>query len=286
MGSARGSNEAVTCEACLDAIIVPINHKASPAQQVSCRSTCYKHLLIRPADPDRQWSQSSHKFTHQMAAEPTVFQVFNETPGSRKTKYDYTSVQTLYDPGKAQSDHGRREQKSRAKTEANYNYKPTALRTWFLLFVVAFLLGCVAAAEYALRKEPSTSEVYKNTTSSLSNRDSPSVAPKGWLGAAWGNNLAPDGKPRAQGLPRMDRGDFGLVERVPGSNAFMPTGLTTRTSRVMPMSQTKEIPTSRTITTERTVLVTITPPAETSKDRKPTSTGKTEGRHRDLGNVC
>lgn len=60
----------------------------------------------------------------------------------------------------------------------------------------------------------------------------------------------------------------------------MPTGLTTRTviSRVVASSQTKEIPTSRTITTEKTVLVTITPPTpETSTDREPTSTtGKTE----------
>lgn len=235
----------------------------------------------------------------QMAAGPTVFlEDCQVKPWRRETsKYDYVSVQTHYDPGQSQRNElEETKDDGRARAEASYNYKPTALRTWFLLFVTAFLLGCVAVAEYALRNEPSALQVYKNETSGLSNRDLPMVPAKVWLGAALGNNLGPDGMPRAKGLPRMERGDIRvgpdhLVERVPGSTAFMPTGLTTRTaisSRVLAISRTKEISTSRTLTTEKTVLVTITPPAETSKDLAPTSTGKT-GRgclNQKLKNIC
>lgn len=216
-----------------------------------------------------------------MATESIAFQQeYEETPGKQKTKYDYTSVQTQYDPGYTEAgfEHPKRNQETKAGVK--YNYKPTALRPWFLIFAAVFLLGCVVVAEYALRNEPSASQLYENTT--LSRRNSLAVPAKGWLGAAWGNNLAPDGLPRARGMARMDRGDLRVVERVPASSMFAPSGLTTvRTVRLpgssAQQSQTKEISTSVTVTTERVVLVTITPPADTSNiEESRTTTGKVQ----------
>lgn len=216
-----------------------------------------------------------------MATESMVFQQeYEETRGTDRKNYDYTSVQTQYDPGYIHEEAGFQHTKrneNNSKDGAKYDYKPTALRLWFLLLAAAFLLGCIAAAEYALRTEPSASQVYQNTT--FSRRGGPAVPAKGWLGAAWGNNLAPDGMPRARGMARMDRVDLRVVERVPGSTNYMPSGLTTvrvtRAPVTSRQSQTKEISTSVTVTTERVVSVTVTLPAATSNVGEPgTTTGK------------
>lgn len=192
--------------------------------------------------------------------------------------YDYTSVPTCYDPGQVLDEPIKLDGAKRLKAEATYNYKPTALRIWFLLLATTFLLVCIAVTEYVLETKPASSEVYRNRTSDLAGRDDLHVPSKGWIGGPWGSNLGPDGKPRARGLPLMDRGDDAdkrLFQRVPGSSNFMPSGITTRTAWQGPSSQTREIPTSKTITTERPILVTITLPAETPQDTvKPTPAGK------------
>lgn len=228
-----------------------------------------------------------------MATESIAFQQeYEETPGKRKTKYDYTSVQTQYDPGYTEAGFEHPKRNTESKAGVKYNYKPTALRPWFLLLAAAFLLGCVVVAEYALRNEPSVSEIYQNTT--LSRRKGSTVPAKGWLGAAWGNNLAPDGMPRARGMARMDRGDLRVVERVPGSTNFMPSGLTwttVKTARIpgnsAQQSQTKEVSTSITVTTERVVSVTITPPADTSniEESRTTTTGKVHPPSREITDI-
>lgn len=192
--------------------------------------------------------------------------VSQDTPDCRKTKSNYyVTVETCYDPGQLQGEVENFARKDEAKIEAKYNYRPTALRVWFLLFVTAFLLGCVVIVEYALRNEPSGSQVYKNATVSK-RHNGLNVPAKGWLGPGVGNNLAPDGMPRPRGMPRLDREGphAGLVERVPFSGAYMPSGLTTRTAVASnkPHSQTTQVFTLETFTTESIVQVTITPTIE------------------------
>lgn len=210
----------------------------------------------------------------------------NITQG-RTLKYDYSSVVgTEYDPGRVHlTSHESPPQplqpiEGKGPSRPTYNYKPTALRTWFLLLVAAFLLACIGVTEYAIRTEPSAAQLDKNATLARRGDSAANSQPtKGWVGGPWGNNLAPNGVPR--GMPRLSYDRPELVERIPSASAFMPSGVVVSTVRSaaptaapvpVPAPVTSRVPTqvhtSKTITTDRVVTLTVPRPAPTTSEEK------------------
>lgn len=203
-------------------------------------------------------------------------------PNCRKRKVDckYVSISADHDPGQIHLQHDYHSKQSPGfKAGPVYNYKPTALRSWFLLSVAAYFLACVAITEYAIRMEPTAAEVYNNTT--LTTRNDIIVSERAQLGPISQNRrLSP------KGMPRLGRDESSfLFERVPSTGAFMPSGQSTLTNQqsARPSSRTTVVSTFDTITTES--LISITVPIPTPTDVKPAPGPNNPGKARLLAQV-
>lgn len=190
------------------------------------------------------------------------------------TSYNYGSIQTNYDPGRIHLQSDCIQQSPTIKSQLTYNYKPTALRSWFLLSVAAFILGCIATTEYAIRTEPSATEVYHNST--LTTRNDIAVRVEEDLGpVSWNGRLSP------RGMPRLDRDEpVFLVRRKPSASNYMPPGLSTRTNQpsFRPSSHTSDVSTLETITSESVVswTVPVTPTTVSADTIETSNTAQSE----------
>lgn len=131
---------------------------------------------------------------------------------------NYAAIQTEYDPRQEYICHDYSPQNFRSEPRPTYNYKPTALRSWFLIGVATFLIACVATTEYAIRSAPSAADVYNNTT--LTARDDHIILVNEGPGPISQNRrLSP------KGMPRMERDETAVLHhRVPSSPGYFSLG--------------------------------------------------------------
>lgn len=196
--------------------------------------------------------------------------IIQHTPNSQEWDWDHfqdrKTANEKYDLVQTQTEWVAPTETKKVQSGPKYNYRPTALRSWFLLLVAAFSLACVALIEYSIRTELSANEVNK-VLSNAKRRDveAPMTA---YQEQSRGNyRLSPKGMPH---FP-YDKPD--LVERVPGSEAFMPSGQSRFTqSPTQVGSHTTEITTSEKIITEKIVTETITPTSTSDPPEKITAT--------------
>lgn len=168
----------------------------------------------------------------------------------------YASIQTQYDPGQMHVQPEYTQQKTIGESTPSYNYKPVALRSWFLIASTAFFLACVAVTEYAIRSQPTSTNVYKNDT--LTARDDIGALPRKYPGP-----ISQDQQISPKGLPRLHRFESPvLYARVPDPSVWASRGpsLVTKHSSGSIRSSfgSTTISSSETITRESVGTVTIT----------------------------
>lgn len=174
----------------------------------------------------------------------------------------YASIQTQYDPGQMHMQPEYTRQHTISKSNTSYNYKPVALRSWFLIVSTAFLLACVAVTEYAIRSQPTATNVYKND--SLATRDATGARPREDPGP-----ISQDQQFSPKGMPRLHRDELPVLHpRVPTPPAWLSNGPSTVTKHpsgsIRSGSRSITISSSETIIGESVGTVTVTEKASTS----------------------
>lgn len=169
----------------------------------------------------------------------------------------YAPLQTHYDPGQMhlQPEYTRQDKLNRSN--ASYNYRPVAIKTWFLIASAAFFAACVAVTEYAIRSEPTATNVYENDT--LTARDDMSSLVPGPISQS--RRLSP------KGMPQIDREEtLVLYARAPDPTAYLSLGpsIISNYQSMRPSSRSTTLFSSETITTESVVKLTVTESASAS----------------------
>lgn len=157
----------------------------------------------------------------------------------------YASIQTQYDPGQMHVQPEYTRQNTIGEWNPSYNYKPVALRIWFLIASAAFFLACVAVTEYAIQSQPTANNVYKNDT--LTARDDIGALPREDPGP-----ISQDQQFSPKGMPRLDRYESPVLRpRVPSPSAWASNGPSTITKH--PSGSTRSSARSTTISSFETV---------------------------------
>lgn len=192
-------------------------------------------------------SEAVHSFPNDQTLEP-----------SRQ----YGSIQTQYDAGQTQLQPEYTRQNRTDKSNASYNYKPLALRSWFLILSAAFFLACLAVIEYAIRSQPTATNVYKNDT--LTARDDIDALPRADLGP-----VSQDQQFSPKGMPIIHLHDSPVIEpRVPSPSAWASHGMSRVTNHfsgsIRSSIRSTTVYSSEIITTDSVVTVTTTEEVSTS----------------------
>lgn len=201
-----------------------------------------------------------------MASQLEAVHSFKLHQGSDAAR-QYAPLQTQYDPGQMHLQSESPHQHKFNRCNASYNYKPVALRTWFLSASAAFFLACVAVTEYAIRSEPTATNVYENGTLTARG-EAGALAPEDPGPISQFQRLSPKGMPQIHEEKQPI-----LYPRVRDSSAYLSPGpsIVTNYPSIRPSSRSTTLSSSETITTESVVKITIT---ESDSPSVPVSTSR------------